>query len=136
MRRVEFAEGALHDLDLIFDHLTEAYVAFGEAPDAAIEHAARRVRAIIDAADRLAVAPFRGAIHDDLAPGIRYVTLDRAIYYFQVDERAEGTVRVLAVFFGGQAHERRMRLRILRRDRRAGARARRAGVEGRVGAGL
>jgi plasmid stabilization system protein ParE len=114
MRRVEFAEDALRDLELIFDHLAESYRGFGESPDEAVEHAARRTRAIVEAAGRLAGAPHRGTAHDDLAPGIRHVTLDRAVYYFQV--AADGSVRVLALFVGGQDHERRMRLRILRRD--------------------
>ena len=114
MRRVEFAEDALRDLDLIFDHLAESYRGFGEAPDEAFAHAARRIRAILEAAGRIAHAPHRGTGHDELAPGIRHVTLDRAVYYFQVAD--EGSVRVLALFFGGQDHERRMRLRILRRD--------------------
>jgi plasmid stabilization system protein ParE len=114
MGRVEFAEDALRDLDLIFDHLAKTYCDFGEAPDEAFEHAARRIRAIIDAADRLALAPHRGTVHDDLAPGIRHVTLDRAVYYFRVEEG--GAVRVLAVFFGGQDHQRRMGVRILRRE--------------------
>lgn len=113
MRRVEFAEDALRDLELIFDHLTEAYRTFGETSEEAVEHAARRVRAIVGSADRLALAPHRGAVHEDLVPGLRHVTLDRAVYYFQLEEER---VRVLAVFFGGQDHERRMRLRILRRD--------------------
>jgi plasmid stabilization system protein ParE len=113
MRSVEFAEDALRDLDLIFDHLAESYRGFGEAPDEASEHAARRVRAIIEAADRLALAPHRGPVHDDLAPGIRHVTLDRAVYYFRIED---AVLRILAVFFGGQDHQRRMRLRILRRD--------------------
>jgi toxin ParE1/3/4 len=114
MARVEFAEDALRDLELIFDHLAVAYRGFGETPDEAFAHAARRTRAIIEAAGRLAHAPHRGTVHDDLAPGIRHVTLDRAVYYFQVADA--GPVRILALFFGGQDHERRMRLRILRRD--------------------
>jgi toxin ParE1/3/4 len=115
MRRVEFAEDAIRDLDLIFDHLAESYRGFGEAEDEASEHAARRIRAILDAADRLALAPHRGGRHDDLAPGLRHVTLDRAVHYFRVGHGDDGPVRVLAIFFGGQDHQRRMRLRILRR---------------------
>ena len=42
-------------------------------------------------------------------PGLRTVTKDRAIFYFLVDEE----VRVLAVFFGGQAHQRAMLRRVL-----------------------
>jgi toxin ParE1/3/4 len=113
MVRVEFADAADRDLELIFDHLAESYRGFGETPDEAFEHAARRVRAIIATADRLALAPNRGTVHDDLAPGIRHVTLDRAVYYFRVAD--DGSVRVIAVFFGGQDHQRRMRLRILGR---------------------
>jgi plasmid stabilization system protein ParE len=117
MRRIEFAEDAILDLELIFDHLAETYRGFGEAPDEAFEHAARRIRAIVGAADRLALAPHRGPVHDDLAPGIRHVTLDRAVYYFRIGDGSDGgSVRVLAVFFGGQDHQRRMRIRILRRD--------------------
>ena len=111
MGQVEFAEDAHRDLDLIFDHLAETYRGFGEAPEEALEHAARRIRAIIGAADRSALAPHRGTVHDDLA-GVRHLTLDRAVYYFRIED--EG-VRVLAVFFGGQDYQRRMRLRILRR---------------------
>ena len=113
MVRVEFAEAALRDLDLIFVHLAESYRGFGEAPDEASERAAARVRGILAAADRLALAPHRGAVHDALAPGIRHLTLDRAVCCFRVDGNR---VRVLAVFFGGQDHQRRMRLRLLRRD--------------------
>jgi plasmid stabilization system protein ParE len=116
MSRVEFAEDALRDLELILLHLAESYRGFGEAPDEALDHAARRVRAIVKAADRLAVAPHRGAVHDELAPGVRHLTLDRAVYYFRVGGGEDAPVRVLAVFFGGQDHQRRMRLRILRRE--------------------
>jgi plasmid stabilization system protein ParE len=110
MPAVEFAEGALRDLELIFEHLTDAYRGFGEAHDEAAEHAARRIRGIVRSAGRIAAAPNRGATHDDLGPGVRHLTLDRAIYYFLLDGE---TVRVLAVFFGGQDHQRRMRLRLL-----------------------
>ncbi|HRO10771.1 type II toxin-antitoxin system RelE/ParE family toxin [Amaricoccus sp.] len=114
MWRVEFAAAAHRDLELLFDHLAETYRGFGEAPEEAFDHAARRIRSIVASADRLALAPHRGPIHEDLAPGLRHVTLDRAIYYFQIEgAREEGRVRILAVFFGTQDHQRRMRLRIL-----------------------
>lgn len=38
--------------------------------------------------------------------------VDRAICWFTVDEPAE-TVRILAVFFGGEDHVRRMLIRLL-----------------------
>jgi plasmid stabilization system protein ParE len=114
MWRVEFAAAALRDLDLIFDHLAEAYRDFGETPEEAFDHAARRIRSIVATADRLGRAPHRGPIHEDIVSGLRHVTLGRAIYYFQIEGSPDGgRVRILAVFFGAQDHQRRMRLRIL-----------------------
>ena len=49
-----------------------------------------------------------------LLPGLRHVTIERAIYWFDVPE-AERTVRVLAVFFGGQDDVRHMLERLLSR---------------------
>jgi plasmid stabilization system protein ParE len=115
MRRVEFAAAALRDLDLIFDHLAQPYRSVGEGPEEALEHAAHRIRSIVAAADRLALAAHRGPVHEDIAPGLRHVTLDRAVYHFQIEGSCDGgRVRILAVFFGGQDHQRRMRLRIVR----------------------
>ena len=63
----------------------------------------------------IGLAPFQGTLRDDLMPGLRQVTKNRAIFYFLVDEAA-GQVRVLATFFGGQDHLRRMLARIGRGD--------------------
>src|SRR4051812_38178270 len=100
---IEFSADTEADFDLIFDHLFDSYVAFGEGPDEALDHAARRVRAIRKAADRLASFPLRGTARNDILPGIRFVTVARAIYWFDVDHTAR-KVRILAVFFGGQDH--------------------------------
>jgi plasmid stabilization system protein ParE len=70
------------------------------------------VEAIIASAERLAVAPFRGESHEDLLPGLKHVAFDQAVLWFQTDSRLQ-QVRVLAVFFGGQHHQRRMLLRLL-----------------------
>jgi toxin ParE1/3/4 len=118
--RVEFAADAERDLELILDHLIASHVAFGEPEDEALDRAARRIRAIRRAADGLGRAPHQGTRHPALAPGLRpvprqvprHVTIDRAIYWFTVDEDA-ATVRVLAVFFGGADHIRRMMVRLL-----------------------
>lgn len=56
--------------------------------------------------------PHRGERHDDILPGLRHLAIDRAIYWFDVDEGREA-VRVLAVFFGGQDHVRHMLVRLL-----------------------
>lgn len=110
--RLEFSADAEKDFDLIFDHLLENYIRFGESRELAIEHAEARVRNIRVSADRIVTAPHRGERHDDLLPGLRHLTIDRAIYWFDVDDRTE-TVRVLAVFFGGQDHVRHMLVRLL-----------------------
>ncbi len=111
--RIEFATDAEHDLELIFDHLVESYVGFGDSVPEALSRALQRVEAILRNADRLGVAPHRRMLHEDMLPGLRHVTIERAIYWFDVLE-AERTVRVLAVFFGGQDHVRHMLERLLR----------------------
>jgi plasmid stabilization system protein ParE len=102
------------DLEVIFDHLVAAYQASGDAPAEALGRAADRVRAIEDDMERLGRAPFQGTLREDLRPGLRQATRNRAVFYFELDETAE-EVRVLAVFFGGQDHIARMLRRIGRR---------------------
>ena len=56
--------------------------------------------------------PLRGEAHDDLLPALRHLALDRAVYWFR--PRAEQREsQVMAVFFGGQDHQRRMLVRLL-----------------------
>ena len=109
---VVFAAEAINDLLLITEYLTQAYCCFGEAPAEANRHAQVRIEAIIAAAERLATAPLREESHDDLLPGLRHLALDRAVYWFR--PRAEQReIQMLAVFFGGQDHQRRMLVRLL-----------------------
>ena len=112
--RTEFAADAERDFELIFDHLFEVYQSFGETRADAFTRAADRVESIRRAAEDIAQAPYRGTMHDDVAPGLRHVTIDRAIFWFDLDESAR-TVRILAVFFGGQDHIRHMLRRLLDR---------------------
>ncbi len=109
---IEFSADAERDFGLIFDHLFESYVAFGESAEEALDHATRRVMGIAKAADRLASFPLRGTARDDILPGVRFVAIARAIYWFDVDQAAR-KVRILAVFFGGQDHIRHMLVRLL-----------------------
>jgi toxin ParE1/3/4 len=90
------------DLERIFDHLAASHRALGDQAETSIDRAAARVRAIEDAM-ALGRAPFQGTLREDLLPGRRQVTKDRAVFYFTVDAATE-QVRVLAVFFGGQDH--------------------------------
>ena len=110
--RIEFSAEAERDFALIFDHLFESYRAFGETVGEALDHSEDRILAIRRQADRLGDAPHRGERHDDLQPGLRHLTIDRAIYWFDVDEAGK-RVRVLAIFFGGQDHVRHMLTRLL-----------------------
>ena len=109
---VVFAAEAMNDLVLISDHLIQAYQGFGEPPEEAKRHAAARIDAIISAAERLSTAPLRGESHDDLLPGLRHLSLDRAVYWFR-PRRQQREIQVLAVFFGGQDHQRHMLVRLL-----------------------
>lgn len=95
------------DLDLIHDHLVAAYTALGEALIDAFSHAETRIKAIEAELETLARAPHQGTLSSNIAPGLRHVTKDRAIFYFEVDEERQ-MVLALAVFFGGQDHGRRI----------------------------
>ncbi len=110
--RLEFSAEAERDLELIFDHLFDSYRRLGEPLEDTLDHAAARVMGVRAAANRIPTAPYRGKSHEDILPGLRHLTIDRAIYWFDVDE-GRRTVRVLAVFFGGQDHVRRMLRRLL-----------------------
>lgn len=100
------------DLSLIFDHLINSYIALGEDAASAFERASKRVRAIDSAKEGLGRAPFQGTRREDLMLGLRQVTKNSAIFYFLTDEVRE-SVDVLAVFFGGHDHQRRMLMRLL-----------------------
>lgn len=109
---VVFAAGAVEDLALIEDHLVASYRSFGESPAEAAAHAGARIETLIATAERLGTAPYRGAAHDDLLPGLRHLALDTAVYWF-VTDAAGRQVRVMALFFGGQDHQRHMLVRLL-----------------------
>lgn len=104
-----------HDLSLIFDHLFETYRELGDTPEEAFERASLRIRSIEDDMESLGGVPFKGTLWPDLLSDLRWVTKNRAIFYFQVDETAT-VVRVLAVFFGGQDHQMKMLLRLSNLD--------------------
>lgn len=110
--KVIYAADAERDFELIFDFLVESYIGFGEEIHRATSHAHQRLIDIHADIEKLANAPFCGTVHDDILPGLRHVTLGRAIIWFDIDEDAQ-TLRVLAVFFGGQDHVRHMLARLL-----------------------
>jgi toxin ParE1/3/4 len=109
---IELSAAAERDLEALFYHLADSFVEFGSNRQEAAVQALDRVQHIRDTVERLAFAPHRGEAHGDLLPGLRHLTLERAIYWFLVDEE-KGRVRVLAIFYGGQDHQRKMLLRLL-----------------------
>jgi plasmid stabilization system protein ParE len=106
------SEDADRDLQTVFNHLLESYAGFGESRDDAIDRAASRLQRIHRAMEGLGRAPHQGTLQPRLTPGLRHVTKDRAIFYFTVDEEAR-RVTVLAIFFGGQDHQRAMLKRLM-----------------------
>jgi len=113
--KIEFAEASERDLELIFDHLFESYLGFGESTVHALEHAALRISDIRAAAASLTLIPERGTARGDILPGLRFMVMDRATRWYDIDDEAR-TVRVLGIFFGGQDHIRRMLIRLLGPD--------------------
>jgi plasmid stabilization system protein ParE len=109
---VERARDIRHDLSSIFLFLVESYQEFGEDYDSAVERAARRIQTIEDAMLALGDAPHQGTIRPDISPGLRSVTKDRAVFYYDVDDDRR-RIRVAAVFYGGQDHQQRIIKRML-----------------------
>jgi len=130
---IEFSADSERDFELIFDHLFDSYLAFGDSQAEALERAARRIFGIRAGADRLTEFPNRGTARDDVLPGVRYLAAGPAIYWFDVDEMAR-KVRILAIFLGGQDHVRHMLLRLLRDGGQGEVRTARVGsrLAGRV----
>jgi toxin ParE1/3/4 len=95
------------DLDLINDHLFESYIDFGDTVLEAAGRAAARVRSIESDMEALARSPHQGTLSPEIAHGLRHVTKNKAILYFEIDDVRQ-IVLILAVFFSGQNHERRI----------------------------
>ena len=93
--RIEFSAEAERDSSLIFDHLFESYRSFGTRVEAALDHCEERIRDIPREADRLAATPFRGESHEDLLPGLRHLTTDRAIFFGNQDQVRHLLTRML-----------------------------------------
>lgn len=115
--RVERAEDTDRDLEVIFDFLFESFLAFGEDAGSALERASQRLLAIEEAMAALGKIPHQGTLRPELGEGLRNVTRERAVFYFDVDDETR-VVRVLAVFYGAENHQRKMLLRLLDRTKR------------------
>ncbi|MEQ1608957.1 MAG: type II toxin-antitoxin system RelE/ParE family toxin [Hyphomonadaceae bacterium] len=109
--RVERSLDTDHDLSAIFDFLLTSYMGFGEERGEALERAAARIEGIEAEMLSLGDVPHQGTLRPDLLPGLRSVTKQRAIFYFDVDDDLR-LLRVLTIFFGGQDHQRAMLQRL------------------------
>jgi plasmid stabilization system protein ParE len=109
--KVMRSEEADHDLELIFDHLVESYVTFGEPLPDAFDTAIKRIAAIETDMEDLSRAPYQGTLHRNIRPNLRHIAKNQAVFYFEVDDE-DLSIRILAVFFGGQDHQRHMLKRL------------------------
>ena len=108
---VEVEARAQVDLDHAYSFFLEAALDLGEDRAGAARSARTRLERTIAAAARLAVAAHVGTLHDDIAPGLRHVTIDGAIFWFRPDV-ASKVVRIIGIFHGGQDHLGRMLARL------------------------
>ncbi|WP_029031612.1 type II toxin-antitoxin system RelE/ParE family toxin [Salinarimonas rosea] len=111
-RRVRYSRSALTDFQIVYRHLFRSYRQFGETAEEARARATRRIEKIREIADSLGQRPYRGRRDDDLFPGLRHFTADRAVVYFKLDED-DHAVLVLGVFFGAENHKPKMARRLL-----------------------
>lgn len=112
MWTLEYSEDAERDFELIFDHLYEAYVEFGDLPDEAVQRSAERIRKLRTEVDRLVDTPYIGTLRPDIYPGIRFLRRDKAAIWFLPVEDSR-TIAVAAIFYGAQDHIRNMLARML-----------------------
>lgn len=105
--RVRRAGGVTADLDLIDEYLTQVYQDHGDDLAAAMERSATRVEEALAYLRTFEHHRHRGTEHPEIRPGIRTVTGNRFVFYFEIDEPAS-EVRILAVFFGGVDHRRQI----------------------------
>ncbi|AWK84980.1 KluB [Azospirillum thermophilum] len=95
------------DLDQIEDYLFRIYQELGDDPATAADHAAHRIEEALGYLRSFTTHPHRGTEQPAIRPGIRTVTSNRIIVYFEIDDLLE-EVRILAVFFGGLDHRRQI----------------------------
>jgi toxin ParE1/3/4 len=103
--RVRRAADVTRDLGLIEEHLVQVYQEFGDDLENAMERATARIEEALAYMRTFAAHPHRGTEHPGIRPGIRSVTNNRFVFYFEIDEPSS-EVRIFATFFGGADHRR------------------------------
>jgi toxin ParE1/3/4 len=95
------------DLDLIEDYLTQTYQGFGDDLEDAAAKALARIREALFYMRSFVTHPHRGTEQPHILPGLRSVTNNRFVYYFEIDELS-AEVLILAVYFGGTDHRKQI----------------------------
>lgn len=110
--RIARSEASIRDLEIVYRHLIDTYVKLGDDLDEAIGRATARMRAADDDMNSIARQPYQGTLLSAKdAAGIRHVTKNKVVFYFEIGE-TDQTVHVIAVFFGGQDHQRHILTRL------------------------
>lgn len=105
--KVRRAASVTRDLDLIEDHLVQAYQGLGDDAERAVERAAGRIGEALAYMRTFGTHPHRGTEHPEVRSGLRAVTNRNFIFYFEIDDGIP-EVRILAVFFSGTDHARQI----------------------------
>ncbi len=98
--RVSRAACVTRDFDLIEDHLIQSFLDFGDDRVSAMKRAEARIEDALIYLRTFTAYPHRGTEHPAIRPGIRTVTNNNFVIYFEIDETSL-EVRILAAFFGG-----------------------------------
>ncbi|MCM2473533.1 type II toxin-antitoxin system RelE/ParE family toxin [Rhizobium sp. CG5] len=110
--RIIRSEASILDLEVIFRHLISSYVTLGDDLGDAIQRATTRMQAVDRDMNSIARLPYQGTLFSaKRASGLRHITKNKVIFYFEVSEEQQA-VRILAVFFGGQDHQRHILARL------------------------
>jgi toxin ParE1/3/4 len=106
--RIVRSQASTEDLRAILRHLIDSYVILGDEVAQAADRALKRMDTIERDLASIGRAPYQGTLSSFAgARDLRHVTKNKVVFYFQVSETQQ-VVRLLAVFFGGQDHQRHM----------------------------
>lgn len=108
---VRRAASVPRDISAIRAHLIRSYRAFGDTYAEAAERASDRIRGALDYMRTFESRPHRGTMHPGQVEEIRHVTSEDFIFYFKINEKS-AEVSIIAVFFGGEDHLRRIEQRL------------------------
>lgn len=110
--RIVRSQASTEDLRIIFRHLIDSYVGLGDDLPQAADRALRRMDGLERDLQSIARAPYQGTVTSYAGfEAVRHVTKNNVVFYFQIQE-TQKVLRLLAVFFGGQDHQRHMLKRL------------------------